>query len=696
MKMHDQITEVTTDGVGEVKRASINANGKMFNFLSKQIYSDIYPTILRELVANAIDGQKVNGNKTRPIVSLPSILEPHCSIRDFGCGMSHDFMMNNFMAFGDASTKDQSDDFIGGFGLGSKSPLGYTEQYSVKNFINGTLRIYSVFKDESGCPAIAFLAEQETTEPDGVEVTFPVRQDDIHKFTDVAIDTLQYFDPLPELTNTELVLEPIKYDAKGNRWGMRVDQDKKPRIIIGGVSYPLNVNQLPYDAKYQTLRDYAHFALDLYLDIGEANIALSREQVTHDTDLFDKLSAITADIGPEFGKQLSKMFEECDSLWLAKQKLDAALSNTPGNTPYGRILQQHATYKGVSFTRQVGRPDLGGPSIGTISNPQPPAPYPLHYILHGDFNWNHSLRQMVSTLAESPKFRAWDPSGSFSTKSIDAIIIEDTTDKPILRLRAFLEKNPGKRVLVLRDASEKRDLDMKKVLEGLGNPPASMIFYASKFDPIKLVRSGNGMTTPRPFKCYTARPYRGSSYETALPTGGGIYVVMDNFYPLDDDGLEIARLSNPKNVVWLNKTDFEASGIDKMKNWMTVEDGKKLALEQYKKKHGDLAMAQAFHVWWSSHSNQLKGWLEKLAKNKSFPKRGALAKLNALRILFEPVSTTGHSQIRKLLIGEKYEGKLKQIIALHKEAQNKHPHLFELIGSNHMYRASDAFIGNQF
>src|SRR5688572_12306318 len=127
-------TFVHTSNVGQTQKASIKTSAKMFNFFSRQIYSDYYTAIWRELVANAIDGQKVNGSTARPVVTVPSILEPYAKVRDFGCSMDHEFMMSKFMAFGDASTKETSDEFIGGFGIGSKAPLSYTDQYSIRCF----------------------------------------------------------------------------------------------------------------------------------------------------------------------------------------------------------------------------------------------------------------------------------------------------------------------------------------------------------------------------------------------------------------------------------------------------------------------------------------------------------------------------------------------------------------------------------
>ena len=55
MRMNTEPAYVETNNVGETKRATIQTSSKIFNFFSKQIYSNFYTAAWRELVANAID-----------------------------------------------------------------------------------------------------------------------------------------------------------------------------------------------------------------------------------------------------------------------------------------------------------------------------------------------------------------------------------------------------------------------------------------------------------------------------------------------------------------------------------------------------------------------------------------------------------------------------------------------------------------
>jgi len=670
MKTNAEPTFVQTSNVGETKRATIKTSAKLFNFLSGQIYSNKFTAIWRELVANGIDAQRITKSMRPPIVTVPSMLEPHAKVRDFGTGMGHDFMMNQFMAFADASTKDDSNEFIGGFGIGSKAPLSYTDQYSIKSFQSGVLRVYSVFKDDEGCPSIAFLSEAATDEPDGVEVGFPVRLDDVTKFTDAVQNTLQYFNPLPVLENTELKLMPVKYDAKGPKWGLKLTGNNRGlKVIVGGVAYPLNVYDIPYDCT--KLRAFMSLGLDIYLDIGEVEIALSREHVTQDEKLHAKLEAIAASIGDEFSKQLSASFAACKTRWEAQLKLQESLESADYNA--AQTLRKFAQWRGKAISTKVERPE----------------DFEVLTICYGEWKYNKGPSSMPITQAVAPKFRAWPQFASFPVDAFDRIVIDNADDKPSLRIRTVIDLYPTERILFLRDNSEKRDIVWADYLTALGNPPATMISYLNKFKPAVVAKASPTGTALRPFKCYigTSQPYRGMVSHDMLPAGGGLYIVMDNFSITHNNrDIEIAKMSKPDNIVFLNKTDFESSNIEKNPLWYSVAQGVEKVKADYRATNKNLPEAEAYYVWSQSNSgNRLYCALAKIAGAPSFPKRGPLAKLWALHNKYNGVSDRSHSQIRVGLLGVKFDAQQIAMNHLANDVAAKHPLIVEVVRDNYAF-----------
>jgi hypothetical protein len=98
------------------------------------IYQNPARTVSRELIANALDAHAEAGCKDKPIdVYFPTAMSPTFVVRDYGVGMTHDFVMNLYSAMG-YSTKEGTNEQTGMFGAGSKSPLAITDTFTVRCF----------------------------------------------------------------------------------------------------------------------------------------------------------------------------------------------------------------------------------------------------------------------------------------------------------------------------------------------------------------------------------------------------------------------------------------------------------------------------------------------------------------------------------------------------------------------------------
>ena len=130
---------------------SIKASPVAFDILSSKLYSNPILAIVRELLTNAYDSHKAAGKEDVPIkVNIPSYLEPSLIIRDYGLGLSKEDVMEMYTTFF-SSTKSDSNDFTGCFGLGSKTPFSYTTSFSVNSYWNGTKYYFiATKKDEIG------------------------------------------------------------------------------------------------------------------------------------------------------------------------------------------------------------------------------------------------------------------------------------------------------------------------------------------------------------------------------------------------------------------------------------------------------------------------------------------------------------------------------------------------------------------
>ena len=199
MKLLNSVqNEAILSNVGEVGEFRIRNSAKAFSILSSGLYSNKIRAIIRELSCNAVDSHIAAGNASTPYdIHLPNTLEPWFSIRDYGLGLTHDQVINLYTTYFE-STKTDSNEFIGALGLGSKSPFSYIDNFTVTAIKDGRKGIYTAFINEHGIPSIALMMEEETTDPNGVEVRFAVDQRyDFDKFRSEARFVYEYFSLRP-------------------------------------------------------------------------------------------------------------------------------------------------------------------------------------------------------------------------------------------------------------------------------------------------------------------------------------------------------------------------------------------------------------------------------------------------------------------------------------------------------------------
>ena len=158
----------------EGKAFSIKNSPIAFEILSSKLYSDANMAVVRELLCNAYDSHKACGKQDVPIhVQLPSYLNKNFIIRDYGLGLSKEDVVDLYTTFFH-STKADSNDFTGCFGLGSKTPFSYTDAFTVTSYWNGTKYSFVAAKKD-GYPNIYCISEEDTDECNGLQISIPVK-----------------------------------------------------------------------------------------------------------------------------------------------------------------------------------------------------------------------------------------------------------------------------------------------------------------------------------------------------------------------------------------------------------------------------------------------------------------------------------------------------------------------------------------
>lgn len=263
--------------------------GKMVYMFLTGMVRDKVGYLVREICKNAWEVGEFE-------VRLPTTREPVFVVRDYGPGLSDDFMMSRYPKMGDSTKDENGVNGVSGFGAGSKSPLAYLFEdgqggaYSVESVQDGVKRFYSINLDETGYPQITRMAEIETEERNGLTVSVPVRQGDIYVFHNRAKDILWSFDPRPVIT-PEINFGKASVLNQGDGWTIYAPTTVPwhgPQIKSGPVMYPLHLNQV--DGLSGFLQDSDAIVFDV--DPDKIEVTSSRESLQYTSAMKRTLSAL--------------------------------------------------------------------------------------------------------------------------------------------------------------------------------------------------------------------------------------------------------------------------------------------------------------------------------------------------------------------------------------------------------------------
>lgn len=305
---------IETSGLMQTGTFSIAASAKAFEVLSSNLYQNKILAVIREISCNAADAHASLGKDLSNIqVHLPSIMEPFFSVRDFGPGLSRADVMELYTTYF-RSTKDQSNDMIGGFGLGSKSPFAVADQFTVTSWHGGRQSEYICFK-ENGLPRVSLVRSEPSSELSGLCVQVAARN--ISEWSHQATKFFSWWPAFPTLTGAHVdLVSPMKsmiLKSETTLNGMPewacFASTSVATVFMGLVPYALNFENLtglPREV-YTLLHNGGLF---LNFPVGALSISPSREALSYDAStikaLTDRCCAVAKAIIDQAVKDLDK------------------------------------------------------------------------------------------------------------------------------------------------------------------------------------------------------------------------------------------------------------------------------------------------------------------------------------------------------------------------------------------------------
>lgn len=260
---------------------TMKASGHAFKIITKNLYSHPLAAVIRELSCNALDAHKAIGNDQPFEIIPPSAFLKQLTFRDYGVGMSHEQIMGVYTSYF-TSTKHEDNEFIGGFGLGSKTPFAISDSFTVSSIHGGVKNDYLAFLDADGVPSIKHLSSEETDEHSGTTVTVPCDADRWRVVTTIK-EQLAWFDRMP-LVDGEDIIELRSDDlAEMRERGYCISRAHSiygDAIRIGGIVY-----EVPRAiARPSSGLIAGGYVLVYDCPIGSFSIAPSREELSWDEE----------------------------------------------------------------------------------------------------------------------------------------------------------------------------------------------------------------------------------------------------------------------------------------------------------------------------------------------------------------------------------------------------------------------------
>lgn len=286
----------------ESKDLGIVADDMVFSMMMDGIYTDKIGSVIREISTNARDSHIAAGNTAPFEINITSVAEHsfEVSIKDYGLGLSTE-EVENYLCKLNASSKRDSNDFVGCFGIGSKSVLAVTNNYNytcIKDQIVTDLAISRVGKQAPKYETLVY----PTDLPNSVECTFTIKEISLNNLLSYVINELLFFDIKPKvtvITDETVVYEPheifpkvldkelfyVVYEPPLSHIGLRTD-----RMACGIIGYKVDSNIF---FKKSNLYSRSHYlppmcSLDLnhpaYLipkfKLGTIDFSVSREDIS--------------------------------------------------------------------------------------------------------------------------------------------------------------------------------------------------------------------------------------------------------------------------------------------------------------------------------------------------------------------------------------------------------------------------------
>jgi hypothetical protein len=301
-------------GVSDAKEFTIDTSNQMIvSILRDRLYENKVAAVCREVSSNCRDANREAGKPNAPVIITigqeDSMLGDETwfiSFKDSGIGISPDRIENVFLKYG-SSTKRDSNNQTGGFGIGAKTPFAYTNEFIIETvsddggkLMKHTYQAAILNENGNETSQLILISDEVTNEATGTTITVPIKSKDRSDFENECERATLLWETQPTLKGFATELPELTTLKKGEGWkmvyGKRINNilnaSQNGLILqVDGIPYP--IPNIPFDNIYNDLRNSRiskgcrdpYFCSSLQRNVvlefktGELSLSASREGI---------------------------------------------------------------------------------------------------------------------------------------------------------------------------------------------------------------------------------------------------------------------------------------------------------------------------------------------------------------------------------------------------------------------------------
>lgn len=352
MILENNKREFQQEGGGQSTRMSISAEveSHIVKVLTES-YSDALGSAIRECVSNAVDSHTEAGVTDPIIVSIKRDMSQRyvLSIEDVGLGLDEAGFNKYIMGLGE-STKRQNANLLGGYGMGCKAWLAYTENFNYTIRKDGVERKYLIYKGEE-FPEAQKISENPTKERNGVKVSVTLK----NGWNEISICKQKIKEQLSYLDN-------IWYDIEGFKNAYTIHRAEHLQVsdIRDGGSMHIALKNIAYPIDWSKL-NMAQISLPIALRFDtydELMPIFNREAITwnrHSVEAVKKkIELVNQWLVEEWNKDNNKQFNTLAEAWETLNQGGTVLTRFGRQFDLSYIKDakfERATVKGISIRK---------------------------------------------------------------------------------------------------------------------------------------------------------------------------------------------------------------------------------------------------------------------------------------------------------------------------------------------------------